>query len=193
MLENINQYKLLLASKSPRRRELFKMLDVPFEIASTVEVEESYPDDLPLREVPLYLSQLKAAAYSKLINSNELIITADTVVLNEGRILGKPRSVEQAAEMLAIMSGHPHTVVTGVSLTSKEKQVSFDVTTDVIFAKLTPEEIDYYISKYKPLDKAGAYGIQEWIGAVAVEGIRGSFYNVMGLPVHQLYRHLSEF
>lgn len=169
------------------------MLDVPFEIAPTVEVEESYPDDLPLRDVPLYLSRLKAAAYSELIHSNELIITADTVVLNEGSILGKPHSVEQAAEMLALMSGHAHTVVTGVSLTSKEKQVSFDVTTDVIFAKLTPEEIDYYVNKYKPLDKAGAYGIQEWIGAVAVEGIRGSFYNVMGLPVHQLYRHLSDF
>lgn len=193
MLENLDKYKLLLASKSPRRRELFKMLDVPFEIAPTVEVEESYPEDLPLREVPLYLSRLKAAAYSKLINSNELIITADTVVLNEGCILGKPRSVEQAAEMLALMSGHPHTVVTGVSLTAKEKQVSFDVTTDVIFANLTPEEIQYYVNKYKPLDKAGAYGIQEWIGAVAVEGIRGSFYNVMGLPVHQLYKHLSEF
>lgn len=193
MLDNISRYRVLLASKSPRRRELLKMLDIPFEIAEAIEVDETYPADMPPREVPLYLSALKAKAYSELIQSNELVITADTIVINNGDILGKPRDVDQAAAMLRAMSGHTHTVVTGVSLTSAAKQVSFDVTTDVVFASLTSEEIAYYVNNYKPLDKAGAYGIQEWIGAVAVSGIEGSFYNVMGLPIHQLYRKLSCF
>lgn len=193
MLDNISRYKVLLASKSPRRRELLKMLDIPFEIAETVEVDEDYPADMPPREVPLYLSVLKAKAYSELIHDNELIITADTIVINNGDILGKPRDTTQAAAMLHAMAGHTHTVVTGVSLTSAAKQVSFDVSTEVMFAPLTDKEIEYYVNNYKPLDKAGAYGIQEWIGAVAVSGIEGSFYNVMGLPIHQLYRKLSRF
>lgn len=193
MLDNISRYKVLLASKSPRRRELLKMLDISFEIAEAVEVDETYPADMPPRQVPLYLSALKAKAYSEHIHDNELIITADTIVINDGKILGKPRDTAQASAMLQAMAGHSHTVVTGVSLTSASKQVSFDVTTEVLFAPLTDDEIDYYINNYKPLDKAGAYGIQEWIGAVAVSGIKGSFYNVMGLPIHQLYRKLSCF
>lgn len=193
MLENLKRYKILLASKSPRRQELLKMLDIPFEIAASVDVDESYPAGLPAEQVPLYLSKVKARAYSSLIKSDELIITADTIVINQGEILGKPHSEREAMEMLRRMAGHAHTVVTGVSLTSADRQVSFDTRTSVLFAGLTDSEIEYYIHKYKPLDKAGAYGIQEWIGAVAVAGIDGSFYNVMGLPVHQLYRRLQEF
>lgn len=193
MLENTSGYRVLLASKSPRRRELLKMLDIPFDIAPSVDVDETYPADMEAKEVPLFLSTLKARAYASLIKSNELIITADTVVINNGEVLGKPHSVKEAAAMLRRMAGHSHTVVTGVCLTSSERQVSFEVTTEVCFAELTDEEIDYYVHKYKPLDKAGAYGIQEWIGAVAVAGIEGSFYNVMGLPIHQLYRQLCAF
>ncbi|MCM1319174.1 MAG: Maf family nucleotide pyrophosphatase [Muribaculaceae bacterium] len=192
MLENLNRYSILLASKSPRRRELLKMLDIPFTIAQTVEVDETYPADLSPEQVPLYLSRLKAEAYSSLIKSNELIITADTIVINNGKILGKPKSEEQAKCMLREMSGHEHTVISGVSITTADKQVSFDTHTEVLFAPLTDEDINYYVEHYHPMDKAGAYGIQEWIGAVAVCGIQGSFYNVMGLPIHQLYCKLRE-
>lgn len=193
MLDNISKYNILLASKSPRRHELMKMLDVPFGIASPVEVEEVYPESLPIDKVPEYLSRLKAEAYKPLICSNEMIITADTVVINEGEILGKPCDENEARQMLHKMSGHTHTVISGVCITTAQKQISFDVRTEVVFALLTSDEIDFYVNKYKPLDKAGAYGIQEWIGAAAVAGIKGSFYNVMGLPVHQLYQHLRKF
>ena len=193
MLNNLKQYNILLASKSPRRHELLKMLDIPFTIAENIEVDETYPADLPTEQVPLYLSQLKAKAYTSLIRDNELIITADTVVINNGEILGKPHTLEEAKEMLRRMSGRAHTVISGVSITTRERQVSFDTHTEVVFAPLTDEDIDYYVERYKPLDKAGAYGIQEWIGAVAVSCIKGSFYNVMGLPVHQLYRKLLDF
>lgn len=193
MFESLNKYRILLASKSPRRRELMRMLDIPFEIADMIEVEESYPSDLPAREVPSYLAALKAAAYATVIKPGDLVVTADTVVINDGKVLGKPSDRREAAAMLRAMSGHKHTVVTGVSLTAADRQVSFDASTDVMFASLTDEEINYYVAEYSPMDKAGAYGIQEWIGAAAVIGIEGSFYNVMGLPVHQLYRHLRAF
>lgn len=193
MFENLKKYRILLASKSPRRRELMRMLDIPFEIADMIEVEESYPSDLPAREVPSYLAALKAAAYATVIKPGDLVVTADTVVINDGKVLGKPSDRREAAAMLRAMSGHKHTVVTGVSLTAADRQVSFDASTDVMFASLTDEEINYYVAEYSPMDKAGAYGIQEWIGAAAVIGIEGSFYNVMGLPVHQLYRHLRAF
>lgn len=192
-MENLEKYRVLLASKSPRRRELLKMLDIPFEIAPSVDVVESYPASLPAREVPLYLSGLKAEAYKSLIVSNELIITADTVVINQGRVVGKPKSEDDAVAMLLSLSGHPHDVITGVSLTSAKRQVRFEVETRVFFDEITPDQARYYVAKYKPLDKAGAYGIQEWIGAIGVRGIEGSFYNVMGLPVHQLYQHLRDF
>ena len=191
MLDNLKKYRILLASKSPRRHELLKMLDIPFEIAQTVEVDETYPADLPAEKVPEYLSRLKAAAYASLIKDNELIITADTIVINRGEVLGKPADEADAVEMLLSMAGHPHTVITGVSLTTRARQDTFEVRTEVYFAPLSREDVEYYVHRYHPLDKAGAYGIQEWIGAVAVEGIEGSFYNVMGLPVHQLYKHLQ--
>lgn len=193
MLDNLNKYKILLASKSPRRHELLKMLDIPFDIAPPIDIDETYPSNLPASKVPIYLAVLKANAYRSLIKNNELIITADTIVINNETILGKPKSEEEAVRMLQSLSGHPHTVITGVSLTSATRQVNFDVSTKVEFAEINDCDSNYYVSKYKPLDKAGAYGIQEWIGAIAVKAINGSFYNVMGLPVHQLYCYLRDF
>lgn len=193
MLENLQKYNILLASKSPRRLELLKMLNIPFEIAPAIKIDETYPTDLPAIMVPQYLSKLKADAYRALIKSNELIITADTVVINDGKILGKPHSAQDAKFMLKSLSARQHTVISGVCLTSADKQVAFDSRTKVTFAPLTDDEIDFYVTNFEPFDKAGAYGIQEWIGAVAVSGIEGSFYNVMGLPVHQLYCNLRTF
>ena len=186
-------YKLLLASKSPRRRELLKMLGLPFETLEGRDIDETYPADLPAEQVPLYLSKLKATTYAPHLAADELLITADTVVINRGQVVGKPHDLEHARRMLRSLAGHAHTVITGVTLTARAKSVSFDVHTTVHFDELTDAEIDYYVDTYRPLDKAGAYGIQEWIGAAAVSGIDGSFYNVMGLPVHQLYLHLRDF
>lgn len=182
----------MLASKSPRRRELLGMLDIPFDIAPAIEVEEVAPADLEAKKTPEFLSRLKASAYRDLIKGNELIITADTIVVLEGKVLGKPHTAAEAVDMLMELSGREHTVVTGVALTTATRQKCFSVESNVKFAPLTREEAEYYVNRYSPLDKAGAYGIQEWIGAVAVESIRGSFYNVMGLPVHQLYKALKE-
>lgn len=169
------------------------MLDIDFEIAPSIEVEETYPADMPAAAVPVYLSKLKAKGYASLLQPNTMLITADTIVINDGEVVGKPKDEADARRMLAAMSGKTHIVVTGVTVTTRERQVSFDVTTKVSFDRLSDVEIDYYVTRYSPLDKAGAYGIQEWIGAVAVSGIDGSFYNVMGLPVHQLYICLKDF
>lgn len=193
MFENLQKYDILLASKSPRRRELLTQLRLPFKVVTIGGIDESYPESLPAEEVPLYLANLKADAYLKMLRDNELIITADTLVILENRIMGKPAGREEAIEMLTALSGKTHHVVSGVSLTSRERRTSFTVKTDVTFAALTPEEIEYYVDNFLPFDKAGAYGIQEWIGCVAVEKIEGSFYNVMGLPVHQLYKELERF
>lgn len=193
MFENLQKYDILLASKSPRRRELLTQLRLPFKVVTIGGIDESYPESLPAEEVPLYLANLKADAYLKMLRDNELIITADTLVILENRIMGKPAGREEAIEMLTALSGKTHHVVSGVSLTTRERRTSFTVKTDVTFAALTPEEIEYYVDNFLPFDKAGAYGIQEWIGCVAVEKIEGSFYNVMGLPVHQLYKELERF
>ncbi len=182
MLDNLNKYHILLCSTSPRRRELMKMLDIDFDIAPSIDVEENYPETLKACEVPLYLSALKARAYARLIKDNELIITADTVVICDNHVIGKPSDAADARRMLLSMQGREHIVVTGVSITTADR-----------LDRLGEDEIDYYISKYNPMDKAGAYGIQEWIGVAAVAGIEGSFYNVMGLPVHQLYTYLKDF
>lgn len=182
---------LLLASKSPRRRELLKMLDIPFKIVEVKDVDEIYPESLECESVPEYLSKLKASACNGIIMENDILITADTVVIIDNEILGKPGDRDEAEEMLRKLSGRTHKVVTGVTLSSKEKAKSFSVKTDVTFADISDEEIKYYVEKYRPLDKAGAYGIQEWIGAVGIKCINGSFYNVMGLPVHQLYNELK--
>lgn len=184
---------ILLASKSPRRQELLKMLDVDFKIVDGRDVDEVYPSDLSKAKVPEFLSQLKASAYKDMLEERDILLTADTIVLLHDEIIGKPKSLEDAKSMLSKLSGNIHKVITGVTLTSITESKSFSVVTDVKFAPLTSEAIDYYVETYRPLDKAGAYGIQEWIGAVGVEGIEGSFYNVMGLPVHQLYRHLLHF
>lgn len=194
MLDNLAKYNIILASKSPRRNELLKMLDIPFSVRTKDGIDESYPADLPAMEVAEYISHKKGKAYSSEIKGNELVITADTVVILDGRIYGKPHSEEEAVEMLMALQGHTHTVATGVCIATKDKIKSFSTYTGVTFSNISEEEARWYVEKYRPLDKAGAYGIQEWIGAAAVAGIEGSFYNVMGLPVHQLYKTLkSEF
>ncbi|MDE7375450.1 MAG: Maf family nucleotide pyrophosphatase [Muribaculaceae bacterium] len=185
--------RLLLASNSPRRRELLRLIAPDFAIASMHDIDETYPPTLPTAEVPLFLSQLKAKAYSADLVPGEVIITADTVVINDGKILGKPHTDEEAVNMLMSLMGHTHTVVTGVTLTSTEKTDSFAESTEVTFDTISKNEIEWYVQNYRPLDKAGAYGIQEWIGCVAISSIKGCFYNVMGLPLHTLYEHLRRF
>lgn len=181
---------IFLASASPRRHELLKMITPDFKVLTGKEVDEIYPENLPLEEVPVFLSQLKASAYRADLNPGDVLVTADTVVILEREILGKPHSRDEAVGMLTKMQNKTHVVVTGVTLTSLHESYSFSNRTEVDFDKLSIKEIEYYVDKFKPFDKAGAYGIQEWIGAAAIIGIRGSFYNVMGLPVHSLYKAL---
>ena len=193
MLSNLKKYHIILASKSPRRQELLRGMGVNFEILIK-ETPENYPSDLPLDEVPKYLSLQKSLAF----NDDELpvdylLITSDTVVICEGEILGKPKDKEDAVRMLELLSGKTHHVVTGVTVRSAGKTDSFAVRSNVTFAQLDDEEIDYYIEHCKPFDKAGAYGIQEWIGYVGISGLEGSFYNVMGLPTRKLYQCLKGF
>lgn len=185
-------YKIILASASPRRQQLMRDAGFEFEIRLK-ETEEIYPETLVSTEVPVYLSRLKAAAFADEIQEGELLITADTVVCLGAKILGKPKNREHAIEILYQLSGQKHTVVTGVCLTTRHKQQTFSSFTDVYFKELTEDEIVYYIDHYKPFDKAGAYGIQEWIGYIGIKRIDGSFYNVMGLPVQQLYTTLQSF
>ena len=170
-----------------------KMLDLPFEIIDLKDVKESYPDDLDKEKVPEYLSRLKAAAYAADLREGDILVTADTVVILDDEIIGKPRDLDDAKAMLRKLSGRIHRVVTGVTLADTKKSVTFSSVTDVEFAPLSDAEIDFYVDRYRPLDKAGAYGIQEWIGAAGVAAINGSFYNVMGLPVHRLYNELLLF
>lgn len=193
MLDNLNKYKIFLASKSPRRRELLQMLRIPFSIISIGGIDESFPSDIPLLEVPQFISDKKADAYQDKIDENELIITADTLVICDDRIMGKPKDNEEAVEMLLFLAGKTHHVATGVTITTRERRTSFTSVTEVTFAHLSEEDARFYVDNYHPTDKAGAYGIQEWIGSVAVSSINGSFYNVMGLPVHRLYQELKLF
>ena len=193
MLSNLKKYHIILASKSPRRQELLRGMGVDFEIM-TKETPENYPSDLPLDEVPKYLSLQKSLAFNDdELPPDYLLITSDTVVICEGEILGKPKDREDAARMLELLSGKTHHVVTGVTVRSAEKTESFAVRSSVTFADLEQDEIDYYIEHCKPFDKAGAYGIQEWIGYVGISGLEGSFYNVMGLPTRKLYQCLKTF
>lgn len=185
--------KILLASGSPRRRELLAMIAPGFAVAPGRDVDESYPSDIPAEKVAEYLSKVKADAYIDLLADDEIIITADTVVIIDGRILGKPAGRDDAVAMLRSLSGRRHKVVTGVTVTARDRSISFDETTVVEFAPLSDDEIDAYVDTFRPYDKAGAYGIQEWIGAVGIKGIEGCYYNVMGLPVHTLYHRLKEF
>ena len=189
----LEEYHIILGSNSPRRRELLAGLDLDFEVKVIAGLQENYPDTLRPEEIPLFLSKLKAETYMPLLLDDSLLITADTFVWNGDSVMGKPKGRDEAIGMLKSLSGHDHHVVTGVCLTTKRKQEAFSVTSTVRFASLTEEEITYYFDKYKPYDKAGAYGIQEWIGYVGVESITGSFYNVMGLPVQRLYQELKRF
>ncbi len=185
-------YKLILASSSPRRQQLMQEAGFEFEVRLR-EVPEVYPDTLPVEQVPEYLARLKASAFNGDLQEDELLITADTIVSIHGKVVGKPRDRQQAVAMLRELSGNKHTVISGLCLTTVREQKSCSVCTDVFFRELTEKEIVYYVDRYKPFDKAGAYGIQEWIGYVGIERIDGSFYNVMGLPVQTLCRQLKEF
>ncbi|MBO5226404.1 MAG: septum formation protein Maf [Parabacteroides sp.] len=193
VLNCLKKYKVVLGSNSPRRRELLAGLDINFEVQTIAGIDESYPETLEAKEIPVYLAKKKAEAYLSTMPEDELLITADTIVWTFDQILGKPKDREEAIEMLRKLSGQVHEVITGVCLTTKEKMVSFAATSSVHFAELEEEEIIYYVDNYRPFDKAGSYGIQEWIGYVAVESINGSFYNVMGLPVRLLYQQLKNF
>lgn len=193
MLENLSKYKILLASKSPRRHELMAMLRIPFNTVVINGIDETYPHDLEARKIPEYLSGKKAEAYLKTFKGNELIITADTLVILDNKVIGKPHDEEDARRVLKELSGKTHQVVTGISINTQEKHVTFSDTTEVKFCELNEEEIRYYVNNFRPLDKAGAYGIQEWIGCIGVEWINGSYFNVMGFPVHRVYEHLKSF
>ena len=187
------KYNIVLASNSPRRKELLKGLGIPFEVRIIPDIDESFPKDMPPAEVPCFIARKKADAYRMTIHENELILTADTVVILDGRIIEKPVDRDDAIRMLHILSGRTHEVITSVVMTSLAKQVEFSVQSTVDFAELENEEIIHYVDTFQPYDKAGAYGIQEWIGYIGVQGISGSFYNVMGLPIQRLYRELKKF
>lgn len=193
MLENLKKYKVILASNSPRRRELLAGLDIPYEVKVIPGIEESYPDTLKGDEIPQYLSRKKAEAYRDRMAGDELIITADTIVWLDDKVLGKPADEAEACAMLRMLSGRTHAVLTGVTVMTRERHVTFAVESKVTFAELSEEEISYYVSRYHPTDKAGAYGIQEWIGYIGVRSLEGSYFNVMGLPVQRLYNELKQF
>lgn len=191
-LENIQHYKIVLASNSPRRRELLSGLNLEYTVRVLPDIDESYPDTLKGEEIPMYISREKAKAYRNSMAEDELIITADTVVCINEKVLGKPRTQEEAKEMLRGLSGKTHQVITGVCLMTCGLQRTFSATTQVTFDVLTEDEIEFYVEKFRPLDKAGAYGVQEWIGFVGVSRLEGSYFNVMGLPVQRLYQELKK-
>lgn len=191
-------YHIILASNSPRRKELLAGLDLEFTVRTVGGIDEGYPSGLNREQIALHIATNKAGAYLATLADDELVITADTIVYSEGNgqnpmVLGKPADAEDACRMLKVLSGHTHQVITGVCLVTKNFQKTFAVTSDVTFTDLTDEEISYYVNKYRPFDKAGAYGIQEWIGYVGVSRIEGSYFNVMGLPVQRLYQELKSF
>lgn len=194
MIERINErYKVILASNSPRRRELLAGLGLQFEVRVLADIDENYPPTLPATQIAKYIAHKKAEANRVIMAKNEMIITADTIVVVDDMVMGKPTDDADAIRMLSTLSGKTHKVITGVCITTLNKQTVFDVTTGVTFKTLTDEEINYYITHFHPTDKAGAYGIQEWIGYIGVTGLEGSYYNVMGLPVQRIYDELCEF
>ncbi|MEJ2005517.1 MAG: Maf family nucleotide pyrophosphatase [Cyclobacteriaceae bacterium] len=190
-MKNFNK-TILLASNSPRRHQLLKEAGLDFTLIHN-EFEEIYPDDLPPEKVPEYLAEKKAEFHASLLNGDDVMITADTIVRLDDRILGKPKSTPEARELLEALSGRWHEVITGVCLLSRSMKVSFTETTRVHFRKLTYEEIDFYLRKYLPYDKAGAYGIQEWIGLIGIDRIEGSYFNVVGLPINRVWYELQQF
>lgn len=190
--ENLKKYEIILASKSPRRQQLLRDLGLEFSVQS-LDIPEKFPEGMGMTDVPVYLAELKAAAFLPLLQENQLVITADTIVWLNGRVLNKPANFEEGFHMLKALSGAKHEVITGVCLQTSVKKVSFYSVTDVWFKELSDAEIRFYLENYKPFDKAGAYGIQEWIGYIAITRIEGSFFNVMGLPIQQVYEHLRTF
>lgn len=194
MLDNLKHYTIVLASQSPRRQDLLKMAQVNFEVLVVPDVSEDFPSALPVEEVPAFLASQKQNAYEHIWSRPQtLVITADTIVESEGRVLNKPANRAEAIQMLQQLSGAKHRVLTGVVLKSADKQHAFTAVTEVWFKELKTSDIEYYVDQYKPFDKAGAYGVQEWIGLIGVSHINGSFYNVMGLPVARLYEELCNF
>lgn len=191
MLDNLSKYHIILASQSPRRRELLAGLGIPFEVRVLPDVSETYPVDLPVGQTAEYIAVEKAEAYRMLMASDDLVITADTVVICGQEVLGKPHDAADASRMLRLLSGRTHQVITGVCIMTKAHATHFSVCTDVTFKALDDDEICYYVGKYRPMDKAGAYGIQEWIGYIGVTGLQGSYFNVMGLPVQRIYEELK--
>lgn len=191
--EKLKDFRLILASRSPRRMMLLEGLDLDFEVNVRDDIDESYPGDLAMQQIPEFLAQKKSDNYVDLLDDKTIVLTADTIVWMDNVIVGKPVDKEDAKKIISRLSGNKHIVVTGVCLRSTEKLRIFHSISKVHFSRLSPEEIGYYIDKYKPYDKAGAYGIQEWIGYIGIEKIEGSFYNVMGLPVQMVYHELLEF
>ena len=193
LLNKLQHYKVILASGSPRRKELLKGMGIDYTVELNKEVEETFPADMPLREVPAFLARLKSHAIERQLSDNELLITADTVVICNERLLGKPVNVDDALQMLQLLSGNSHEVHTGVCVRTAARECVFTVKSVVHFRTLSSAEIDYYVKIYKPYDKAGAYGVQEWIGYIGIDHIEGSYFNVMGLPTQQLYVELCKF
>ena len=198
MLSNLSKYQIVLASNSPRRKELLAGLGLTFSVRTLSGIDESYPQSLVGEEIPIFIANAKADAYQQTMNENELIITADTIVYlpdenGTGHVLGKPHDAEEARQMLRSLAGKHHEVITGVAILTRQRRKTFAVTSKVSFADLSDEEINYYVTNYKPFDKAGAYGIQEWIGFIGVNGLLGSYFNVMGLPVQRLYEELKKW
>ena len=189
----MDNYKIILASNSPRRKELLAGLDIDFQTRIIEGIDESYPHDLPTLKIAEFISKKKADAYIQTMSDDELVITADTVVILGDEVMGKPHDEADAKRMLGELSGQTHQVATGVTLSTRQRQVSFSVVTNVTFKELSSDEIDYYVHTYKPMDKAGAYGIQEWIGYIGVTALEGSYFNVMGLPVQRIYEALKIF
>ena len=192
MLDNLKKYKVVLASNSPRRKELLSGLGIDYEVKTLPDIDESFPEGLTEVETATYIARAKADVYRNIMQSDELIITADTIVWLDGEVMGKPVDNEDARRMLRALSGKTHQVITGVCLMTIDSQKAFATVTDVTFCHLSEEEIDYYVERYRPMDKAGSYGIQEWIGFVGVESISGSYFNVMGLPIQRLYTELKK-
>lgn len=192
MLQHLDKYHILLGSQSPRRKELLSGLNLKFDV-KVIDVEESYPAQLVGVDIPMYLAEKKADAYLSHMDDKTLLITADTIVWHEGKVFGKPADKAEAVRMLKSISGKTHQVITGVCISSLTRRKTFHVISEVRFSRLTSDEIDYYLANYKPYDKAGSYGVQEWIGFVGVEHIDGSYFNVMGLPIQRLYSELKKW